>query len=101
MQRKDLENLIGEKEMDNLFLSVCSKCKTKTPHRIKNIRVKRGVKLICLLCDKIQSRYRNVRDLEVYSNETKLECASELVENTNVASTPTQSQISEVNDGRE
>jgi hypothetical protein len=87
--------------MNGMYLANCLKCNKKTPHRIKSIRVKRGVKLICLLCDKIQSRYRNVRDLEVYSNETKIECASELVENTNVASTPTQSQISEVNDGRE
>lgn len=50
--------------IDQPFLYTCSTCKDKTNHIIGRTSKKRGVKLMCLRCGEVKSRYINLNKLQ-------------------------------------
>jgi len=52
-----------------IYQSKCHHCKRETPHRVFNLSIRRGLKLQCLSCGKVQGKYSKVNKLEEYHIE--------------------------------
>ncbi len=55
--------------MTPLYVSFCKRCDKKTPHLIYAISRYRGIKIKCVYCGMIKSRYYNAQLLESYQSD--------------------------------
>ena len=63
-----------------IFLSVCSKCKKLSPHLVYLVRINKGIKLISVCHDAIAKRYTRFDLLKPYDTEKALEQAEKELE---------------------